>query len=64
MTVAMKYNSIGMVSVLLYLAIPMGYFLDWLCLGKKFGGLELGGAAIICFVNIGIAVCRVKGYID
>ena len=64
MTISMEYCTIGMVSVLLYLAIPMGYLLDWIFLSTKFGVLELTGAAIICFVNVLISVLRVQGIID
>jgi len=63
-TIAMKYNTIGMVSVLLYLAIPMGYALDRIFLGQHFGWMELGGAAIICVVNLSIAVLRLSDIID
>jgi len=64
MTASMQYNTVGMVSVLMYMTIPLGYFLDFLFLDGAFGQLELVGAAIICFFNIGIAVLRIKGCIE
>jgi len=64
MTASMSYNTIGMVSVLMYLAIPLGYFLDYLFLNGAFGTIELVGAGIICVFNIGIAVMRIKGVIE
>lgn len=64
MTISMQFLDVGMVSVLLYLAIPVGYILDWFFLGQQFGALELGGAAIICGVNLIIGVLKVKGIIE
>ena len=64
MAKSMQFNTVGVASILLYLAIPMGYFLDWICFNRAFGKLELGGAGLICGANIGISFMRVKGYID
>ena len=64
MAKSMQYNTVGAASILLYLAIPMGYFLDWIVFNRAFGALELGGAAVICFSNIAISFMRVKGYIE
>jgi len=60
----MSYNTVGMVAVLMYLAIPLGYTLDFIFLGEKFTTIELCGAAVICFFNIGIAGMRIKGIIE
>jgi len=60
----MSYNTIGMISVLMYLAIPLGYTLDFVFLDGTFGTIELIGAGIICFFNIGIATLRIKGIIE
>jgi len=53
-----------MISVLMYLAIPMGYLLDYIFLDGTFGTTELIGAGAICFFNIGIAGLRIKGVIE
>jgi drug/metabolite transporter (DMT)-like permease len=53
-----QYNSIGIIAVLIYLAIPLGYFLDWLFLGRDFSTNELIGAGLICVVNIIIVSLR------
>ena len=34
MTISMKYNTLGIVAILLYLAIPFGYLLDFLFLKR------------------------------
>lgn len=60
----MEYNTAGSVQVILYLAIPFGCFLDWAVLGEPMEALELGGAAVICTLNILIASLRIKGIID
>ena len=64
MTKSMQYNTVGVVQVFLYLAIPFGYFLDWLVLDQPMSGMELGGAGVICTLNIVIASLRVKGIIE
>ena len=60
----MQYNSVGIVQVILYLAIPFGYFLDWAVLDQPMNAMELGGAGVICGMNILIATLRVKGVIE
>ena len=60
----MQYNTVGIVQVILYLAIPFGCFLDWAVLNQPMNGMEMGGAAIICLLNITIATLRVKGIIE
>ena len=60
----MQYNTVGIVQVILYLAIPFGCFLDWAVLNEPMNAMELGGAAVICTLNITIATLRVKGIID
>jgi len=61
---SMEYNTVGIVQVILYLAIPFGCFLDWAVLGQPMESLELGGAGIICSVNIIIATLRIMGKIE
>lgn len=60
----MEFNTAGAVGTITYLAIPFGYFLDWLVVGQDFHALELVGGAIICVTNIAITTMRVKGIID
>ena len=60
----MEYNTVGAVQVIQFLAIPFGYFLDWIILDQSMGAMELGGAAIICGVNIIINILKVKKIID
>ena len=60
----MQYNSVGIIQVLLYLAIPLGYLLDWIFIGRDFEALELAGAGIICVINILITSLRLCGYIE
>ena len=61
---AMQYNTVGIVQVILYLAIPFGYFLDWAVLGQGMNAMELAGAGVICGLNILIATLRIKGIIE
>ena len=60
----MEYNTVGAVQVIQFLCIPFGYFLDWIILDQSIGAMELGGAAIICGVNIIINILKVKKIID
>ena len=53
-----------MSAILLYLAIPEGYLLDYFIYGTEFGGLEILGACIIVGVNVLIASLRIFGIID
>ena len=64
MAKSMQYNTVGIVQVILYLAIPFGCFLDWAILNQPMSGMEMAGAAVICTLNITIATLRVKGIID
>ena len=61
---SMQYNTVGAASIIMYLAIPIGYFLDWIVFDRAFGALELGGAGVICVSNIVISFMRVKGCIE
>ena len=64
MAKSMEYNTVGIVQVILYLAIPFGCFLDWAVLNQPMSAMEMGGAAVICFLNISIATLRIKKIID
>lgn len=64
MAKSMEFNTVGVVQVILYLAIPFGYFLDWAILNQPMGGMELGGAAVICTVNILITALRLNNIIE
>jgi len=60
----MQYNSVGGVGIILYLAIPLGYFLDSIVFGTTMNLLEILGAFIIVLTNICIAAMRIKGIIE
>ena len=53
-----------MSAILLYLAIPEGYFLDMIFFDVKLNSLEILGASIIVGVNVLIASLRICGVID
>ena len=61
---SMEYNTVGVVQVIMYLCIPFGFFLDWAILDQPMGGMALGGAGVICGLNILINSLRIKGYIE
>lgn len=61
---AMQYNTVGSTAVLMYLSIPFGYLLDYIFLDGAFGTLEMCGAGLICFFNVGISILRIKGVIE
>jgi drug/metabolite transporter (DMT)-like permease len=60
----MQYNSVGMIGIILYMAIPLGYFWDIILFDASMGILEIAGATIIVLTNISIASLRIKGIID
>lgn len=64
MTNSMQYNSVGMVGIILYMAIPLGYFLDVIFFGVTMDSLEIIGATIIVLTNCTIAGLRIKGIIE
>ena len=64
MTNSMQYNSVGMIGIILYLAIPLGYFFDCIIFGTKMGLMEVIGASVIVFTNISIGALRIKGIIE
>ena len=64
MTCSMQYNSVGMVGIILYLAIPLGYILDTIVFGTTMDWMEYLGATIIVATNITIAGLRIKGVIE
>jgi drug/metabolite transporter (DMT)-like permease len=53
-----KYNTVGTSAVLVYFAIPIGYFFDWLFIGREISSLEILGALIIFVTNIAIVCLR------
>ncbi len=61
---SMSYSTVGAVSVINYLLIPIGYFLDWLVIGQQFDTLDLIGGGLICATNIVIATLRIYGVIN
>jgi hypothetical protein len=53
-----------MIGIILYLAIPLGYFFDCLVFGTTMGLMEVIGATVIVMTNITIAAMRIKGLIE
>ena len=63
MAASMKYNTVGAVAVILYMAIPLGYVLDMIFFKITLTPMEIVGAMIIVVVNITIACLRICGCI-
>ena len=59
-----RYNTVGTSAILIYLGIPMSYFLDWAVIGRKVTLVEVLGAALITFTNIAIVSLRLFKYIN
>jgi drug/metabolite transporter (DMT)-like permease len=53
-----KYNTVGTTAVLIYVAIPLTYFLDWAFIGREISTVELFGAGVIFTTNISIVTLR------
>ena len=53
-----KYNTVGTTAVLIYVAIPLTYFLDWIFIGREISVVELMGAGVIFITNISIVLLR------
>ena len=64
MTVAYKYVTAAVSSVIIYVNIPMGYLLDYLFFGKVIGKLETVGACLIVGVNVTLGFLKGRGYIS
>jgi len=63
MTKAFKFITAGMAGILIYVAVPVGYFLDYFVLHTKIGTIEITGACIIVISNVAIGVLLFKGWI-
>jgi drug/metabolite transporter (DMT)-like permease len=59
-----RYNTVGTSAILIYLGIPMSYFLDWAIIGRQVTLVEVLGAALITFTNIAIVSLRLFKYIN
>jgi drug/metabolite transporter (DMT)-like permease len=59
-----KYNTVGTSAILIYLGIPMSYFLDWAIIGRSVTLVEVLGASLITFTNITIVSLRLFKYIN
>jgi len=59
----MKYISAAMASILVYLIIPVSYLLDYIFFNQSFNTLEIIGACLIVFVNVGIGYAKARGLI-
>ena len=63
MTRSMKFITAGMAAILTYIAVPIGYILDYFFLGTHVGYLELIGAFIIVGSNVIIGILVFKGIV-
>ena len=64
MTYSMKFVTSAMSAVLIYIAIPISYLLDFLFFGKKFGTEELCGVALIVVTNVILGFLKGTGRIS
>lgn len=60
----MKYVTAAMSGVLIYIAIPISYLLDFFFMGKSFGVEEVVGVALIVITNAAIGFLKGTGRID
>jgi drug/metabolite transporter (DMT)-like permease len=58
-----KYNTVGTTAVLIYVAIPLTYLLDWAFIGREISVVEVMGAGLIFLTNISIVSLRLFNYI-
>lgn len=64
MTKAFTLITAGMAGILIYIAVPIGYLLDYLFIGTQIGYLELIGVAIIVGTNVVIGFLLYFGVIS
>jgi drug/metabolite transporter (DMT)-like permease len=63
LTYSMKWVTAAMSGVLIYVAIPFSYFLDFVFYGKKLGVEESIGVSLIVVTNVIIGYLKGKGII-
>jgi drug/metabolite transporter (DMT)-like permease len=64
MTKSFKFITAGMAGILIYIAVPIGYILDYAFLGTRIGLIEIIGACIIVSSNVIIGFLLYKGVIS
>ena len=64
MTYSLKFVTSAMSAVLIYVAIPISYILDYLFFAKKFGAEELCGVALIIITNVVLGFLKGTGRIS
>lgn len=64
MTKSFKFITAGMAGILIYIAVPIGYVLDYLFLNTQIGGMEIGGVCIIVGTNVIIGFLLYFGVIN
>ena len=62
-TKALKFITASMASVLIYIAVPIGYFLDFFILKTQISAIEITGACIIVLSNVAIGMLLYMGWI-
>ena len=55
---SMKYVTASMSSVIIYLAIPASYMLDFFFMGTQVGAIEIIGACMIVTVNVALGYLK------
>lgn len=64
MTKSFKFITAGMAGILIYIAVPIGYVLDYLFLHTQIGGIEILGVGIIVGTNVIIGFLLYFGVIS
>lgn len=64
MTKSFSIITAGMAGILIYIAVPIGYILDYLFLHTHIGALEIVGVCIIVGTNVMIGILLYFGYIS
>lgn len=63
LTYSMKWVTAAMSGILIYVAIPFSYLLDFIFYGKKLGVEESIGVCLIVVTNVIIGYLKGKGII-
>ena len=60
----MKYVTASVSSVIIYLALPISYLLDYMFLGQVIGGIEMTGVCLIVIVNVSLGYLKAQGLVS
>jgi drug/metabolite transporter (DMT)-like permease len=63
MAMSLKYLTASMSGVLIYLAIPFSYVLDFLFFGTLISRIEIIGASLIVGVNVVLGILKGQGVV-